>query len=94
MLLEHQKQQNEVFMKTLHYTSCLSNFKNRKTNASVCSLLLQKKLYKFELVCLANFCPKTAEESKALIPSLEGQFEDEELEQILEDIQTKHSFQY
>ncbi|XP_044625167.2 DNA-directed RNA polymerase II subunit RPB4 isoform X1 [Equus asinus] len=58
------------------------------------SLLLQKKLHKFELACLANLCPETAEESKALIPSLEGRFEDEELQQILDDIQTKRSFQY
>lgn len=35
---------------------------------SMISLLLQKKLHKFELACLANLCPETAEESKALIP--------------------------
>lgn len=92
------------------------------------SLLLQKKLHKFELASLANLCPEAAEEAKALIPrsvlspedpllclpancrvqetqpvpvcvfvcvfSLEGRFEDEELQQILDDIQTKRSFQY
>ncbi|XP_045058951.1 DNA-directed RNA polymerase II subunit RPB4 isoform X3 [Desmodus rotundus] len=78
MLLEHRKQQNEsaedeqelseVFMKTLNYTARFSRFKNRETIASVRSLLLQKKLHKFELACLANLCPETAEESKALIP--------------------------
>lgn len=36
----------------------------------IISLLLQKKLHKFELACLANLCPETAEESKALIPRL------------------------
>ncbi|XP_070215997.1 DNA-directed RNA polymerase II subunit RPB4 isoform X1 [Bos mutus] len=80
MLLEHRKQQNEsaedeqelseVFMKTLNYTARFSRFKNRETIASVRSLLLQKKLHKFELACLANLCPETAEESKALIPSI------------------------
>ncbi|PKK20803.1 polymerase (RNA) II (DNA directed) polypeptide D [Columba livia] len=104
MLLEHRKQQNEsaedeqelseVFMKTLNYTARFSRFKNRETIASVRSLLLQKKLHKFELACLANLCPETAEEAKALVPSLEGRFEDEELQQILDDIQTKRSFQY
>uniref|UniRef100_A0ACB8FAD9 DNA-directed RNA polymerase II subunit rpb4 n=1 Tax=Sphaerodactylus townsendi TaxID=933632 RepID=A0ACB8FAD9_9SAUR len=104
MLLEHRKQQNEsaedeqelseVFIKTLNYTGRFSRFKNRETIASVRSLLLQKKLHKFELACLANLCPETAEETKALIPSLEGRFEDEELQQILDDIQTKRSFQY
>ena len=32
------------------------------------SLLGKKKLHKFELACLANLCPDTAEEAKALIP--------------------------
>ncbi|GAB1301523.1 DNA-directed RNA polymerase II subunit RPB4 [Apodemus speciosus] len=107
MLLEHRKQQNEsaedeqelseVFMKTLNYTARFSRFKNRETIASVRSCAHRvgtKKLHKFELACLANLCPETAEESKALIPSLEGRFEDEELQQILDDIQTKRSFQY
>uniref|UniRef100_A0A9J7WYI0 RNA polymerase II subunit D n=1 Tax=Cyprinus carpio carpio TaxID=630221 RepID=A0A9J7WYI0_CYPCA len=78
MLLEHRKQQNEsaedeqelseVFMKTLNYTARFSRFKNRETIASVRSLLLQKKLHKFELASLANLCPEAAEEAKALIP--------------------------
>ena len=32
------------------------------------SLLGKKKLHKFELACLANLCPETADEAKALIP--------------------------
>lgn len=32
------------------------------------SLLMQKKLHKFELAALANLCPDAAEESKSLIP--------------------------
>uniref|UniRef100_A0A8C7QT39 RNA polymerase Rpb4/RPC9 core domain-containing protein n=1 Tax=Oncorhynchus mykiss TaxID=8022 RepID=A0A8C7QT39_ONCMY len=97
MLLEHRKQQNEsaedeqelseVFMKSLNYTARFSRFKNRETIASVRSLLLRKKLHKFELASLANMCPEVAR-------YLEGQFEDEELQQILDDIQTKRSFQY
>lgn len=47
---------------------------------------MQKKLHKFELAALGNLCPEASEEAKALIPSLEGRFEDEELRQILEDI--------
>uniref|UniRef100_A0A668SF95 RNA polymerase Rpb4/RPC9 core domain-containing protein n=1 Tax=Oreochromis aureus TaxID=47969 RepID=A0A668SF95_OREAU len=79
MLLEHRKQQNEsaedeqelseVFMKTLNYTARFSRFKNRETITAVRSLLLQKKLHKFELASLANLCPEAAEEAKALIPS-------------------------
>lgn len=58
------------------------------------SLLNQKKLHKFELAALGNLCPEAPEEAKALIPSLEGRFEDEELRQILDDIGTKRSLQY
>jgi len=58
------------------------------------SLLMQKKLHKFELAALGNLCPEAPEEAKALIPSLEGRFEDEELRQILDDIGTKRSLQY
>jgi len=43
---------------------------------------MQKKLHKFELAALGNLCPEAPEEAKALIPSLEGRFEDEELRQI------------
>ena len=78
MLLEHRKKKNEsaeeeqelseVFAKTLNYTQKFSRYKNRETIAQVRSLLGKKKLHKFELACLANLCPETAEEAKALIP--------------------------
>jgi hypothetical protein len=32
------------------------------------SALMQKTLHKFELAALANLCPETAEEAKALVP--------------------------
>ncbi|KAK1334594.1 hypothetical protein QTO34_005601 [Cnephaeus nilssonii] len=67
----------------------LRRFRNRENIASVLSLLLRKKLGKLELACSANLCPEIAEESKALIPSLEGRLEDEGLQQILDDIQTQ-----
>uniref|UniRef100_F6WNI1 DNA-directed RNA polymerase II subunit RPB4 n=1 Tax=Monodelphis domestica TaxID=13616 RepID=F6WNI1_MONDO len=104
MLLEHRKQQHEsgqdarelpvVFWKTLDYAARFSRFQNRETIARVRGLLLQKKLHKFELAALANLCPETAEEAKALIPSLAGRLEDEDLQEVLDDIQTKRSFQY
>ncbi|XP_014481514.1 DNA-directed RNA polymerase II subunit Rpb4 isoform X2 [Harpegnathos saltator] len=104
MLLEHRKAQNEsaeeeqefseVFMKSLTYTNRFGKLKNKETITAVRNLLAQKKLHKFELASLANLCPETPEEAKALIPSLEGRLEDEELRTILEDIQTKRSLQY
>ncbi|XP_058800492.1 DNA-directed RNA polymerase II subunit Rpb4-like isoform X3 [Phymastichus coffea] len=104
MLLEHRKAQNEsaeeeqefseVFMKSLTYTNRFRKFKNKETIAAIRNLLNQKKLHKFELASLANLCPETPEEAKALIPSLEGRLEDEELRTMLDDIQTKRSLQY
>ena len=106
ILLEHRKQQNEnaeeeqefseVFMKTLNYTQRFAKFKNMENIASVRQLLTSKKIHKFEMAQLANLCPESSEEAKSLIPSLEaeGRFTDEELSTILDDIQTKRSFQY
>ena len=98
-------------MKTLKYTQRFAKFRNRETIASIRSLLMSKKLHKFELAALANLCPESPEEARSLIPrfrplfenmsfinqlvcSLEGRFADEELGGLLEDIQTKRSFQY
>ena len=104
ILLEHRKQQNEsqeeeqefseVFMKTLNYAQRFSKFNNMENIAAVRSLLTIKKIHKFELAALANLCPESAEEAKSLIPSLEGRFDEEELNSLLDDIQTKRSFQY
>ena len=104
MLLDHRKTQNdeaeekqelsEVFIKTLEYTRRFSKFKNRDMIASVREMLQQKKFAKFELSALANLVPENAEEGKSLIPSLAGRFEDEDLEQIISDLQTKRSIQY
>ena len=83
-------------MKTLNYTQRFAKFKNMENIASVRQLLTNKKIHKFEMAQLANLCPETPEESKSLIPSLEaeGRFTDDELATILDDIQTKRSFQY
>ena len=50
--------------------------------------------FQFELAALANLCPESPEEARSLVPSLEGRFAEEELCSLLEDIQTKRSFQY
>ena len=104
-LLAHRKTQNEnlddeaelseVFKKTHAYCGRFSKYKNRETITAVRQLMSYKKpLHKFEVAQLANLCPDTPEEAKALIPSLEGKLPDEELRLLLEDIQTNRSFQY
>lgn len=104
MLLKLRKSQNEesedeqvfseVFNKTLTYTEQCSKFKNRETIVAVRNLLTKKKLHKFEMASIANLCPQLADEAKSLIPSLEGKFDNDELQQVLDDIHVKLSIQY
>ena len=65
---EDEQELSEVFMKTLNYTQRFAKFRNRDTIASIRSLLMGKKLHKFELAALANLCPESAEEARSLIP--------------------------
>ncbi|VDL60357.1 unnamed protein product [Hymenolepis diminuta] len=104
-LLENRKKQNETnaahevelsnnFTKTYNYATQFSKFNNRETIESVRNLLTQKRFHNFELAAVANLLPDTAEEAKVLIPSLENaRFPEEELQQILDEIQSKRSFQ-
>uniref|UniRef100_A0A915DH20 RNA polymerase Rpb4/RPC9 core domain-containing protein n=1 Tax=Ditylenchus dipsaci TaxID=166011 RepID=A0A915DH20_9BILA len=85
---------SEVFVKTLNYARRLSKFKTRETIRSVRGIFSGKyNLHKFEVAQLANLCPETAEEAKALIPSLENKMEDDELEELLKDLHAKKTFQ-
>ncbi|CAF0706130.1 unnamed protein product [Brachionus calyciflorus] len=104
MLMENRRAQNEsseeekelppVFLKTLEYCERFSRFKNKETIIAVRNMLVQKtNFHKFEIASLANLCPENSEEAKALIPSLENKIENEDLQKILDDIQTKRSFQ-
>ncbi|WKX96986.1 hypothetical protein Q1695_012998 [Nippostrongylus brasiliensis] len=103
LLLEHRRQQNEakdeiedmseVFIKTLNYARRLSRFKNRETIKAVRAIFSQKPLHKFEVAQIVNLCPETAEEAKALIPSLENKLEDDDIDEILRELQSKKSFQ-
>ncbi|VDO03865.1 unnamed protein product [Rodentolepis nana] len=98
-LLENRKKQNETnlahevelsanFTKTYNYATQFSKFNNRDT------IETQKRFHNFELAAIANLLPDTAEEAKVLIPSLENaRFPEEELQQILDEIQSKRSFQ-
>ncbi|GMT13068.1 hypothetical protein PFISCL1PPCAC_4365, partial [Pristionchus fissidentatus] len=102
LLLEHRRAQSEqkeeiedlseVFVKTLNYARRLSRFKNRETIRAVRAIFAQKSFHKFEVAQIANLCPETSEEAKALIPSLDPK-EDDELEEILKDLHSKKTFQ-
>ncbi|CAJ0957783.1 unnamed protein product, partial [Mesorhabditis belari] len=103
LLLEHRRAQNEqkeeiedmneVFLKTFKYVARLSRFKNRDSIRAVRQAFADKSLHKFEVAQLGNLLPETAEEAKALVPSLENKMEDDELEEILKELQAKKTFQ-
>ncbi|GMR58012.1 hypothetical protein PMAYCL1PPCAC_28207, partial [Pristionchus mayeri] len=104
LLLEHRRSQSEqkeeiedlseVFVKTLNYSRRLSRFKNREMIRAVRNLIATKNLHKFEVAQICNLCPDSVEEAKAMIPSLEGKFqEDAELEELLKDLHSKKTFQ-
>lgn len=54
--MEDGQELQEVFLKSLTFTACLSLSKNQESVARVCSLLLWQKLTKFDSDCLVRFC--------------------------------------
>jgi DNA-directed RNA polymerase II subunit RPB4 len=79
-------------MKSQNYVKRFSRFKNQTAVREVRNLLTKKSLEQWEIASLANLCPETAEEAKALIPSLAIKFTDEELELVLNDLRNYASF--
>ena len=108
ILLEHRKTQNEsaedeqefteVFMKTLNYTQRFAKFKNTENISSIRQnihrAVRNDKISEFETAALANLCPETPDEATHLVPSINQVIGDVELASLLDDIQTKRSFQY
>ncbi|KAI6220961.1 RPOL4c domain-containing protein [Aphelenchoides fujianensis] len=83
---------SDVFLSTLNYARRFSKFTQRETIRAVRGIFAETSLHKFEVAQLANLCPETAEEAKALIPSLEAKMEDEELEDLLKSLTSKKTF--
>lgn len=80
---------NEVFVKTLEHCKTFNRLGDNKERIHAVRRILQsKKLHKFELAQLANLLPDEAEEARTLIPSLEHNFQDEELTEILKAMQS------
>ena len=83
---ESMQKLNDVFIKTLEHCNTFDRFCGNKERIAAVRRILQtqpKKLHKFELAQLANLCPETAEEARTFIPSLENNFQDDELTEIL-----------
>lgn len=57
------------------------------------AMMSEMSLAEFEMAQLGNLCPETAEEARALIPSLSGKIEEDLLQKILEDMATARRLQ-
>ena len=74
----------------------MQRFKDANATEQAAALLVDcsPKLHQFEVAALGNLLPETAEEARALIPSLSGEvpavrgegFTDDQLEEILEQL--------
>jgi len=103
-LLEDRKKQNDaaedngegnevelgdVFLKTLSYCQRFGRYKSQESVKAVREIFKAKNFHNYEIAQLCNLCPETFEEAISLIPSLDGRFEDDELQEILDDIASK-----
>eukprot|EP00051_Salpingoeca_urceolata_P002715 m.52359 g.52359 ORF g.52359 m.52359 type:complete len:139 (+) comp12287_c0_seq2:84-500(+) len=104
-LLELRKQKEEernsdgqvnltpMFIKTLEWAKRFGQFKNIETVGKVRSVLQNRGLHKFEEAQLANLCAESVDEARALIPSLQDRISDQELEDLIDDLQSFRNFQ-
>ncbi|KAH9288405.1 hypothetical protein KI387_032522, partial [Taxus chinensis] len=63
-------QVSQVFERSLHYVTRFSRYKNPDAVKQVRDVLSRHALSEFELCVIGNLCPDTAEEAKAMVPSL------------------------
>eukprot|EP01135_Chromosphaera_perkinsii_P000641 Nk52_evm8s147 gene=Nk52_evmTU8s147 len=84
---------SHVFNQTFDYVKTVSKYRNKESVRELRNLLIKKNFHEYEIAALANLCPDTAEEAKALIPSLDVRFEDDDLQETLDDIKNLRDFQ-
>ena len=92
-------QVSQVFEKSLGYVKRFSRYKNPDAVRQVRETLSRYGLHEFELCTLGNLCPDTADEAKALIPSLlpggrfEGEAGTERIDKMLNDLSLIKKFE-
>jgi len=74
-----------VFKMTHDYVERFSQFKTENAVKQLRKTLMRIGLSEVEAVALANLCPISAQEARALVPSL-GHMDDEQLEAIIADL--------
>lgn len=97
-----------IQQKILNYLNTFNRYQNREVIREIrqyqvqmvkiinftCRVMMSEmSLAEFEMAQLGNLCPETAEEARALIPSLNGKLEDDLLQKILEDMATARRLQ-
>jgi len=82
---------SSVFISTLNYATQFSRYKNRQAITQVRGIKTRRNLEEFEITALGNLCPETAEEAKALIPTLK-KLTDDDLAATLNDLANLRNF--
>uniref|UniRef100_N1QYV2 RNA polymerase Rpb4/RPC9 core domain-containing protein n=1 Tax=Aegilops tauschii TaxID=37682 RepID=N1QYV2_AEGTA len=89
-------QVSQVFEKSQAYVKRFSRYKNPDAVRQVRETLSRYSLVEFELCTLGNLCPDTADEAKALVPSLDpgGRFDsDDRVDKMLNDLSLIKKFE-
>ncbi|XP_047076204.1 DNA-directed RNA polymerase II subunit 4-like [Lolium rigidum] len=89
-------QVSQVFEKSQGYVKRFSRYKNPDAVRQVRETLSRYSLHEFELCTLGNLCPDTADEARALVPSLVpgGRFQgDDRIDKMLNDLSLIKKFE-
>ncbi|KAI3868525.1 hypothetical protein MKW98_001169 [Papaver atlanticum] len=89
-------QVSQVFEKSQQYVKRFSRYKNADAVRQVREILSRYQLAEFELCVLGNLCPETADEAKAMVPSIttkERGCTDENIEKMLNDLSLIKKFE-
>ena len=82
----------DTMQKTLEYCLRFSRFGNKASVTKIRSLFPDEDFFQFEMAQLANLCCETADEAKAMIPSLNRK-SDHQLQALLNELQQERKTQ-
>ncbi|CEI99877.1 hypothetical protein RMCBS344292_13953 [Rhizopus microsporus] len=84
---------NAVLAKTLEYVRNFSRYNTMEAVREVRQIMAKDSLTQFEVAQMANLCCEEAEEARALIPSISTKYDDDELQEVLNQMQQIRKFQ-
>uniref|UniRef100_A0A0D6RA44 RNA polymerase Rpb4/RPC9 core domain-containing protein n=2 Tax=Araucariaceae TaxID=25664 RepID=A0A0D6RA44_ARACU len=89
-------QVSQVFEKSLQYVQRFSRYKNPDAVKQVRDVLSRYQLTEFELCVIGNLCPDTAEEARAMVPTLKSKgrgLDDDKIDKMLSDLAMIRKFE-